>query len=603
MTVQQGKVSSRGQSGQRVRAVLMDDEASLFSRLTLLASGLALAPVNVQALQAASTLGRSVGLFAASTSKSSPLRPVLLASQRAAAPSPTQLLLPPLSEKDSVVRERVHMAMVAHAAAHLRYSPAQKPSNILKPMGMTVVSALEDARVERLLIKDYPGVRSWFESQLLKEPDELDLSFNAFMIRLDLILMQPARLSSNHWVNKAHELFEHAAQEHGLEDYAAFRAIASILANDLGQMRVRMDPQHYATPLAYRDDNSYLWEHPESEADDEDSIALQSTGARPPPPQQVQRGEQAEINQQASSVEFEIARFTYPEWDRKIERMKSDWCTVIEKLPGWQGLSAVPEMEVQAVSRFGAMLLPNAHQLDRRHRLRHQWEGDDVDLDAAIEVQVDRRLNLRPDPRLFARPGKGPRPTSMLVLLDISESVNNLASDGQSLLDIEKQAALLLSHSSVQGVDRLAIHAFSSNTRSEVNYYRLLDFGQSASQATTAMLRALKARFSTRLGAAVRHASNLLQDEPSGQRTMLVVTDGAPADVDVHDSRYLIDDARHAVQEAARAGVRVSCLAVDPNADDYVRHIFGWRNFGIADHAHQLGSRLTQMSARLAGGR
>ena len=84
---------------------------------------------------------------------------------------------------------------------------------------------------------------------------------------------------------------------------------------------------------------------------------------------------------------------------------------------------------------------------------------------------------------------------------------------------------------------------------------------------------------------------------------MLVVTDGAPSDIDVHDPRYLVDDARHAVQQAARAGTRICCLAVDSQADEYVRHIFGWRNYSIADDANQLATRLAQMSARLAAGR
>ena len=116
-------------------------------------------------------------------------------------------------------------------------------------------------------------------------------------------------------------------------------------------------------------------------------------------------------------------------------------------------------------------------------------------------------------------------------------------------------------------------------------------------------MQALQGRHSTRLGAALRHASSLLAAEPAGQRHLLVITDGAPADIDVHDDRYLIEDARHAVQQARAAGIRISCLAVDSQADGYVRHIFGGRNYGIADDARHLPRRLSQMGARLAAGR
>ncbi len=84
---------------------------------------------------------------------------------------------------------------------------------------------------------------------------------------------------------------------------------------------------------------------------------------------------------------------------------------------------------------------------------------------------------------------------------------------------------------------------------------------------------------------------------------MLVITDGEPSDIDVHDRRYLIEDARQAVLVARQAGIRICCLSVDEQADDYVRHIFGWRNFSIAADPQHLPQRLAHMSARLAAGR
>lgn len=582
------------------------EDAHGFERLAMLASGLALARVQVQPLQAASAPKVTGGFFGGTAPKPiSALRAIVLpfVGGNSATASGAQLLLPPLADLSEAERTHRHAAMVAHAAAHLLHSPARQPSQVLKPMGMTVVSAIEDARVERLLLRDYPGVRSWFTDQLATEPEAENLSFLAFMARLDRILLLPDHQSGNHWINKARDLFEKTAQTHGLEDYTAFRAISSILANDLGQMRVRMDPQHYAAPTPYRDDNSYLWEHAESADDSNEALSLARTSDRPPPAQASNLQEPPEQPQQPQAEDFEIARFHYPEWDRKIQRMKRDWCTVIEKFPAFQGVSEISSTRLSSNTRIDSLALPNARQLDRRHRLRRQWEGEDIDLNAAIEIQVDMRLNLRPDPRLFMRAGKGPRPTSMLVLLDISESVNDIGPHGQCLLDLEKQAAMMLVQSSARSTRRLAIHAFSSNTRTEVNYYRLLDFGQLYTSATAATIQAVRGRFSTRLGAALRHACGLLRSEPEGQRTLLVVTDGAPSDVDVHDKQYLIEDARHAVQEAKRAGVRVCCLAVDTKADIYVNHIFSWRDYGIADEAGQLLPRLRRMSERLAAGR
>ena len=515
-----------------------------------------------------------------------------------------RLLLPAHDGSSSSNGERLRRATVAHAVAHLRHSRPARPARALKPIGIAIVSAIEDARVERLLCRDFPGVHGWFAGSLGPVPDPLDLGFAALVSRMDRMLMLPAWQDDNHWVNKARRLFDEAAASAGLEDHDAFRTIASILANDLGQMRVRFDPQHYEVPAPYRDDNSYLWDFGETETPPDEAIALQRSGARPPPPAEGNAANPGDGPLPEGAAELELGRYSYPEWDRKLERLRPDWCTVIEKLPAWQGLLPVREQPAAASNATGRatpLALPRARQLDRTHRLRRQWEGDDVDLNAAIEVLVDRRLRLRPDPRLFMRPGKAPRPSSVLVLLDLSESANDPGHGGaRSLLDIEKQAALLLAGSNARGADRFAIHGFSSNTRAEVYYYRLLDFGRPLEAPSRAMIGAVRGRYSTRIGAALRHAASHLCAEPSGRRAILLVTDGAPSDIDVHDPRYLIEDARMAVAEAREAGVRTACIAVDGAADAYVRRIFGWRNYCIADDARSLPARLARMSARLA---
>lgn len=510
-----------------------------------------------------------------------------------------KLLLPEGAEGS----HRLCRAMVAHAVAHLRHSRPAQPARTLKPMGVAVVSAIEDARVERLLCRDFPGVHGWFAASLAPVPDPLDLRFAALLARMDRVLMLPAWQDDNHWVNKARRLFDETVAGAGLEDYDAFRAIASILANDLGQMRVRFEPQDYAVPAPWRDDNSYLWDFGDAETPPDEAIALQQAGARPPPPSSSSDApDDGGGPPPEAAGDMELGRYTYPEWDRKLERLRPDWCTVIEKLPAWQGLAAAREQALRHGSneRIPPLALPRARHLDRTHRLRRQWEGDDIDLNAAIEVLVDRRLRLRPDPRLFMRPGKGPRPSSVLVLLDLSASANDAGPHAPSLLDIEKQAALLLAASNARGVDRLAIHGFSSNTRAEVYYYRLLESGRPLDAPSRAMIGAVRGRYSTRMGAALRHAAALMHDEPPGQRAVLLVTDGAPSDIDVHDPHYLVEDARQAVAEARAAGVRTACIAVDGAADAYVRRIFGWRNYCIADDARSLPARLARMSARLA---
>ena len=88
--------------------------------------------------------------------------------------------------------------------------------------------------------------------------------------------------------------------------------------------------------------------------------------------------------------------------------------------------------------------------------------------------------------------------------------------------------------------------------------------------------------------------------EPAGPRAIVLITDGAPSDIDVFDARYLTEDARAAVLAARRQGVLCHGLVVDPGADAYVRRIFGWRNYRVAETAAQLPRQLGELYDRLA---
>ena len=510
-----------------------------------------------------------------------PSRPIL---------APSHLLVPDsYTVLDGADRRALYRAAVAHAAAHLRYSPAAQPVLSLKPMGVAVVSAIEDARVERLLAADYPGVRRWFRPFVPPPPDPADLGFAALIQRMSRLLMDPSLHDDNHWVNKARALFE--AQAADLRDTAAFRRLASVLANDLGQMRVRFNPQQYAVPVPYRDDNAYLWDYGDA-AEPPPELTLGSQGVAP---ERRDAAPQGQDEPAPAADETELGRYRYPEWDYKLGRSRPDWCTVIEKLPGWTGTP--PPAPAGPAQRLA---LPQSRRLSRARRLRRQWEGDDIDLNAAIEVLIDRRLDLAPDARFFMRPGSQPCASSTLVLLDLSASANDLASDaGAAVLDLEKRAAMLLAQATSGDGDRIAVHGFCSDTRAAVYYYRLLEAGAPIA-AALGRIGGAQARYSTRLGAALRHAGALALQVPGERRAIIVVTDGEPSDIDVHDPRYLVDDAREAVLELRGRGVGVHCVALDAQAEPQLRAMFGFRGYRIVTSPAALPQALIRAYARTA---
>jgi nitric oxide reductase activation protein len=362
-----------------------------------------------------------------------------------------------------------------------------------------------------------------------------------------------------------------------------------VLANDLGQLRVRMNLQTYAPPLPWHDDNSHLWAHG---ADAEQA----ETTLRRPPPQGAPQSAPPQAADEASDPAPlpELARHDYPEWHYRMERARANWCTVIERaIP--PTLASTPTPPARAPLR-----LARSRRLDRSQRIRRQWEGDELDLDAATEVFIDRRLGLAPDPRLFRRNGRAVPRTSLLLLLDLSASTADLQTCGRSVLDLEREAAALLMEALREREDRLEVAGFDSDGRQAVNYLRLLDFGQPVPADPAAMLGAARPGLSTRLGAALRHATARLAQETSTQRTLLVLSDGAPSDIDVFDARHLVEDAARAVVEARRKGVRCFCLSLDRAAEADVRRIFGHGGYRIVDDPTRLAANLNHTWAKLS---
>lgn len=503
------------------------------------------------------------------------------------------LLLPEAPPAWAMAAEDLHLAATLHAIGHLRHSPRRQPTGNRKPISLALAGAIEDVRVNRLLMRSHPGLGRLFRRLLRSQPELPQVGFEALVARLQRVLLDPQ--ADDHdpdggdaWVRKGRALFE--AQAGRLDDAEAFRELVSVLANDLGQLRVRMNLQTYAPPLPWHDDNSHLWAHG---ADAEQA----ETPLRRPPPQ----GEPQPVPPQAAEDDSdpaplpELARHDYPEWHYRLDRARDHWCTVIERAVP-PAFASAPTPPARAPLR-----LARSRRLNRNQRIRRQWEGDELDLDAATEVFIDRRLGLAPDPRLFRRNGRAVPRTSLLLLLDLSASTADLQPCGRSVLDLEREAATLLMEALREREDRLEVAGFDSDGRQAVNYLRLLDFGQPVPADPATVLGAARPGLSTRLGAALRHATARLAKERSAQRTLLVLSDGAPSDIDVFDARHLVEDAARAVVEARRKGVRCFCLGMERASEAELRRIFGHHGYRIVNDSARLAAALARSYAELSG--
>lgn len=533
----------------------------------------------------------------------------------------TRLWLP---ELPSVQAAR---AAAAHAGAHLAFSSRRFDLGILKARQRVLVEVIEDARVEALAIGRFPGLQRLWREQLSGPVTEV-YDFDHLVARLVRALLDANLVDHHAWVAKGQHLF-HAARGRWPDPQLAYD-LGMQLANDLGQMRIAMNEGRPFIPCAYRDDNAHLWEQAQTlaqeqgapqavdrvgvhsarlhEADAGAAFALAADGAPDPATGfslEAPR-DQAALHYRAEPVETTVQTgLSYPEWDYRIQRLKQGWVSVCETRPQTTNDAA----EADAVLRRHRHVIERLQQriaavhYRSRRRLRHQLEGDELDLDGLVENAVALRAGRTPDHRIYARHHiSSEQDLALLVLLDLSASTNDaLGGDaGCKKLDVARDACIVLSETLSRLGHRYAIHGFNSDGRHAVHYQRLLDFDEPFHAVQRARFGDMRGAYSTRMGAAIRHAVHCLTRPSNTHRLLLVITDGEPSDIDVHDRRMLIEDARHAVFEARSQHVVPFCLSLDVRADDYVAHIFGPTRFAILERVTDLPRQLPSIYFRLA---
>lgn len=310
-------------------------------------------------------------------------------------------------------------------------------------------------------------------------------------------------------------------------------------------------------------------------------------------------GRAAPTRQSKEDSGVPIAR--HPEWDYVSGSLRHDWTTVMEFKPRQAATHQIDDILVQheAVEQRIARLV-RATKVSRPRRLRRQIQGDQLDLEACIDAAIDRRVGLLPESRIYETREMLSRDLSTLLLLDVSESTRDRVRDtNTTVLAMERAAAALMAQAMSDLGDPFAIHAFCSNGRSEVRYYRVKDFHEPYTALTRGTLAGLRGMMSTRLGAALRQAGDEILQHATHRKLVIVITDGEPSDIDVPDRNYLIEDARLAVQSLAHRGIDVFGVGLDSGAEWALPRIFGRRNFLKLARVEALPERLPALYLRL----
>ena len=193
-------------------------------------------------------------------------------------------------------------------------------------------------------------------------------------------------------------------------------------------------------------------------------------------------------------------------------------------------------------------------------------DGDELDLNAVIEARQDIRAGQSPNERVYSRKERVQRDVSAIFLVDLSASTDdpiqppepkdwsNYEEDdadtragwyasfddieeepdepGRKIIDLEREAMVVMAAALEALGDSYGIYGFSGYSKDNVELFIAKEPDDAFSNATLKNIASMSPKGSTRMGPAIRHASQKLMNTGSAMKVLMVISDGFPQDCD-----------------------------------------------------------------------
>jgi len=337
-----------------------------------------------------------------------------------------------------------YRAVLAHIVGHKRWTTAIFADNF-SPFQRMAIEFFEDSRVEALAMREYPGLRRLFMNLHPKPIEDACDPETTACLRHRLAMLSRALLDPDHGYQDA-PLNDFVRRFHGImqQGEASTEEIAELALSYVAKTRRQSDQLAKTyfdnTEVDYRDDNRHMWRfHEQSDDeemfDDHRKIELEEEELKGLPPRH------------------------YPEWDYSSQTYRPDWVSVYEALhPKGKGsdidkLLAKNAALAKRLKRMLDLLKPQD-----KVRVRYQEEGSELDLDVALRSLIDFKSGASPDPRINMSHKTSGRDIAVMLLLDLSESLNEkVAGSEQTILELSQEAVSLLAWAVDKLGDPLAI--------------------------------------------------------------------------------------------------------------------------------------------------
>lgn len=286
-----------------------------------------------------------------------------------------------------------------------------------------------------------------------------------------------------------------------------------------------------------------------------------------------------------------------PEWNWKKQLLQPDYCSLQLLIATDANPCELPHALKNTANRLRRQFQALTPV---RHWLKGQQDGDELDMDAWVQLAAERNSTMPTSEHgLYRAQVNQERDLACLLLADISLSTDAYVSNHARVIDVIRDSLLLFSEALAATGDSFALYGFSSLKRSHVRFHYIKGFDEKYSGQVRGRITAIKPGYYTRMGAAIRQATSLLVQQKKRQRLLLILTDGKPNDLDQYEGRYGIEDTRVALIEARKLGLRPFCVTIDTEASDYLPHLFGAGGYVVIRNPEDLPKELPLLYAQM----
>ena len=349
-------------------------------------------------------------------------------------------------------------------------------------------------------------------------------------------------------------------------------------------------------------------------------------------------GQMNHVNETGGPLQaHETRSFVYDEWDFRAGDYKPKWCIVKEKQIETGSLDFFNE----TMQKYSSLLTDVRRQFElvipqSFHKVRKQTDGDEIDLDAAMEALIDLRSGITPSEKVYWFRNKRERDVAVVFLLDMSASTAEAIDDGslsgsnsgppddpveymmwlrsrreglikrnyKRIIDLEKEGVALLIQALESIGDTYGIYGFSGYGRENVEYYIIKDIDEGLSDSVKKRIDKVSPLHATRMGPAIRHATSKLHRQTAKTKILFLISDGRPQDRGYSregvEKEYAVHDTHMALLEAKRKDIMPFCLTVDKSGHDYLKAMCGDMRYEILADIWTLPQRLPLLYRQLS---